>query len=116
MKIIYTIVVILLLIFVVDFSMNNSTPIQFKYRDLIDFTLPAYMLIFVSFLAGVIFAGIMGIVERFRLSRTINELNRAVRDLKRELRSHVQPTVTDDNQKTQTTGTSVSGDITDKVF
>lgn len=116
MKIIYTIVVILLLIFVVDFSMNNSNPIQFKYRDIIDFTLPAYMLIFVSFLAGVIFAGIMGIVERFRLSRTINELNRAVRDLKRELRSHTPPPVTEDNQKIQPPGISASGDTSDKIF
>jgi hypothetical protein len=44
------------------------------------------MLLFIAFLAGVIFTGFMGIVERFRLTRTINRLNKSIRDLRRETR------------------------------
>ena len=46
------------------------------------------MLIFLSFLAGVIFTGFMGIVERFRLTRTINRLNKTIRDLRREMKAN----------------------------
>ena len=46
------------------------------------------MLIFISFLAGVIFTGFMGIVERFRLTRTINRLNKTIRDLRREMKAN----------------------------
>jgi uncharacterized protein YeeX (DUF496 family) len=44
------------------------------------------MLFFIIFLIGVIFTGFMGIVERFRLSRTINKLNKTIRELRREVR------------------------------
>jgi uncharacterized protein YeeX (DUF496 family) len=44
------------------------------------------MLIFISFLVGVVFTGFMGIVERFRLNRTINKLNKTIRELRREVR------------------------------
>jgi hypothetical protein len=46
------------------------------------------MLIFFSFLVGVIFTGFMGIVERFRLTRTINRLNKIIRDLRREMKAN----------------------------
>jgi hypothetical protein len=49
------------------------------------------MLIFISFLAGVVFAGFMGIVERFRLSRTITRLNKTIRELRRDLRANEAP-------------------------
>ena len=45
------------------------------------------MLIFIAFLAGVIFTGFMGIVERFRLTRTISRINKTIRDLRREMKS-----------------------------
>jgi uncharacterized protein YeeX (DUF496 family) len=44
------------------------------------------MLIFIAFLCGVVFTGFMGIVERFRLNRTISKLNRTIRELRREVR------------------------------
>jgi signal transduction histidine kinase len=49
------------------------------------------MLIFISFLLGVVFTGFLGIVERFRMSRTINRLQKQIRDLKRELRVQEPP-------------------------
>ena len=101
MKVIYTVIVVLLILFVITFSLTNTFPVQLKYLDWINVTLPAYMLIFVCFLVGVIFTGFMGIVERFRLNRTINQLQKTIRELRRELRSNEAPKIIDD-QKTAT--------------
>lgn len=86
MKVLYTIIIVLLMLFIITFSLANTLPMQLKYYTLIDVILPTYMIIFVSFLSGVVFTGFLGIVERFRLNRTINRLNKTVKDLKREMR------------------------------
>ena len=86
MKVLYTIIIVLLMLFIITFSLENPSLVQLKYYTLIDVTLPTYMIIFVIFLAGVVFTGFMGIVERFRLNRTINRLNKTIKELRRELR------------------------------
>lgn len=86
MKVLYTIIIVLLMLFIITFSLSNTLPMQLKYYTLIDVILPTYMIIFVSFLSGVVFTGFMGIVERFRLNRTINKLNKTIKELKREIR------------------------------
>ena len=86
MKVLYTIIIVLLMLFIITFSLENTSLVQLKYYTLIDVTLPTYMIIFVSFLAGIVFTGFMGIVERFRLNRTINGLNKTIKELRRELR------------------------------
>ncbi|MCX7982408.1 MAG: LapA family protein [Syntrophales bacterium] len=91
MKVIYTIIAVLFIMLIVTFSLMNTTPVELKYLDLFRVTVPAYMLIFVCFLIGVIFTGFLGLVERFRMSRTINRLQKQVRDLKRELRAQEGP-------------------------
>jgi uncharacterized integral membrane protein len=91
MKVIYTVIVALLLMFIITFSLENTLPVQLKYYDFFDRWLPTYMLIFVAFLVGVIFTGFMGIVERFRLTRTISRLNKTVRELRRELKANENP-------------------------
>jgi len=101
MKIVYTIVVVLLILFVITFSLANTFPVRLQYLDLIDVTVPVYLLIFICFLAGVVFTGFMGIVERFRMSRTINQLNRTIRELRREIRSAEPPPVLDEGTKPQ---------------
>ena len=58
------------------------------------------MLIFIAFLAGVIFTGFMGIVERFRLTRTINRLNKTIRDLRREMKANENPSDVEEEGKT----------------
>ncbi len=55
---------------------------------------------FHRFLAGVIFTGFMGIVERFRLTRTINRLNKTIRDLRREMKANENPPYVEDGGKT----------------
>jgi len=96
MKIVYTVIVVVLILFIITFSLANTFPVQLRYLDVINVTLPAYMLIFICFLIGVVFTGFMGIVERFRLNRTITHLNRTIRDLRRELRSNEPPPIIED--------------------
>jgi uncharacterized integral membrane protein len=101
MKIIYTIVLALLVMFVITFSLENTSDIQLKYYDFFRRSLPAYMLIFIAFLVGVIFTGFMGIVERFRLTRTINRLNKTIRELRRDIKANEKPVYLDLEEKPQ---------------
>jgi len=86
MKVIYTIILAIFIMFIITFSLENTIPIHLRYYELFEKWIPTYMLIFIAFLAGVIFTGFMGIVERFRMNRTINRLNKTIRDLRREMK------------------------------
>lgn len=86
MRIFYTIIIVGIVIFIISFSLQNSSDVPLKYYELLNVTLPSYMLMFVSFLVGVIFTGLMGLSERLNLTKTIRQLNKTVRDLRRELR------------------------------
>jgi aspartate aminotransferase-like enzyme len=59
------------------------------------------MLVFISCLVGVVLMGCMGIVERFRLSRTIAHLNKTIRDLRREVRNYDEVKAADDDKKSE---------------
>ncbi len=100
MKVIYTVIVVLVMLFIITFSLENTLLIRLKYYDLINVALPTYMLVFIAFLVGVIFTGFMGIVERFRLNRTINKLNRTIRELRREVRDSKKEPLLDEELKT----------------
>jgi len=100
MKVIYTIIVVIFFMFVITFSLENTIPIRLQYYDYFERWLPTYMLIFIAFLAGVIFTGFMGIVERFRLNRTINRLNKTIRDLRREMKANENPPYIENGEKT----------------
>ncbi len=91
MKVVYTVVLAIVVMFIITFSLENTLPVQLRYYDFFERSLPTYMLIFIAFLAGVIFTGFMGIVERFRLTRTISRLNKTVRDLRREAKANENP-------------------------
>jgi len=91
MKVIYTIIVAIFVMFIITFSLENTIPIRLRYYEFFERWIPTYMLIFIAFLAGVIFTGFMGIVERFRLNRTINRLNKTIRDLRRETKVNENP-------------------------
>jgi uncharacterized integral membrane protein len=87
MKVIYTVILALIVIFIITFSLENTLPVRLRYYDFFERWLPTYMLIFIAFLAGVIFTGFMGIVERFRLTRTISRLNKTIRELRRDVKA-----------------------------
>jgi uncharacterized integral membrane protein len=91
MKVVYTVVLAIVVMFIITFSLENTLPVQLRYYEFFERSLPTYMLIFIAFLAGVIFTGFMGIVERFRLTRTINRLNKTIRDLRREMKANDNP-------------------------
>lgn len=98
MRIIYLVLVIILALFGVSFSHFNSTPIRLKYFNFFDIEIQPYLLIFISLLAGVIITGFWGVVERFRLNRTISRLNRTIRDLRKELRTNGTPPIIDESK------------------
>ena len=100
MRIIYLIFVIVFALFIVTFSQQNLMPIQLKYYNYLQHIppVPAYLLIFVSLLLGVIITGFWGIVERFRLNRTIRRLNKIVRDLRKELHANEEPPIIDEHK------------------
>ena len=100
MRIVYLILVILFSFFIVTFSQQNIDPVHLKYYNYLNIApVPTYMLIFASLLIGVIITAFWGIVERFRLNRTIRRLNKLVRDLRREIHASEAPPMIDD-QKT----------------
>jgi len=101
MKVIYTVIVAIFIMFIITFSLENAAPVKLHYYDVefLNQSLPAYMLIFIAFLAGVIFTGFMGVVERFRLNRTINRLNKTIRDLRREQKTNGNPPYIEEVEK-----------------
>ena len=98
MRIIYLILVIVFALFIVTFSQENLTKIHLQYYDFLKTDVPIYLLIFISLLFGVIITGFWGIVERFRLNRTIRRLNKIVRDLRKELHSNEAPPIIDEHK------------------
>jgi uncharacterized integral membrane protein len=99
MKIFYLILTIIFAFFIVTFSQFNSSPVTIRYYYVKDLVVPAYMLIFVALLAGVIITGLLGVVERFRLNRTIAKQNKTIRDLRKELRENEPPPMIEDRKK-----------------
>jgi uncharacterized integral membrane protein len=98
MRIIYLILVIVFALFIVTFSQQNLTPIHLQYYDFLKTDVPIYLLIFISLLFGVIITGFWGIMERFRLNRTIRRLNKIVRDLRKELNANEMPPIIDEHK------------------
>ena len=49
MKIIYTVILALVVIFIITFSLENTIPVRLGYYDYFERWLPTYMLIFVTF-------------------------------------------------------------------
>ena len=98
MRIIYLILVIVFALFIVTFSQENLTKIHLQYYDFLKTDVPIYLLIFISLLFGVIITGFWGIVERFRLNRTIRRLNKIVRDLRKELNANEMPPIIDEHK------------------
>ncbi|MDO9559316.1 MAG: LapA family protein [Syntrophales bacterium] len=104
MKIVYTVIVMLIMLFMITFSLENTSDVTLQYLHY-RIAMQTYMLLFVTFLAGVIFAGFMGIVERFRLTRTINKLNKTIREVRRDLRANDTPSIIEDSQHRNLTET-----------
>lgn len=99
MRVVYLVLTIIFAFFIVTFSQLNSEVVTIKYYYMKDINAPVYMLLFAALLVGVIITWFFSVVERFRLNRTISKLNRAIRDLKKEVRAHEPPPVIDQAKK-----------------
>ena len=93
MKLLYTIIITLVMLFIITFALVNTSPVQLKYYGFLDVSMATYMLIFVSFGVGVIFAGLVGIVERFRLSREVNKLTKNIKKLEKKIPTENLPAI-----------------------
>ncbi len=114
MNVIYTIIVAIIVLFIITFSVDNTDMVRLSYYSYFNKRFPLYIIIFVSFLMGVIFTGFSGIIERFRQNRTIKHLNKTIRDLHREIRAKENhfpvppsntghPTIPQENKETEKT-------------
>ena len=56
MKLLYTVIVFLVMLFIITFSLENTEPVSLQYLEY-RIVVKTYMLLFISFLAGVVFAG-----------------------------------------------------------
>ena len=83
MKLFYTVVGMLVVLFIITFSLTNTTPVHLKYYNIINFEVPSYLLIFISFGVGLRFAGFLDIVERLRLARKVSKLNKRIKVLEK---------------------------------
>jgi len=99
MKIFYLLLLIIFAFFIVTFSRLNEQLVTIRYYYLQDIVVPAYMLIFVALLLGVIITGLIGVMERFHLNRTISRLNKTIRDLRKELRDNQAPPMIEERKK-----------------
>ncbi len=85
MRLIYTVIIVIIVLFVISFSLENTAPVPLKYYGIIDVIVSSYLLIFISFFVGIIIAGLLDIVERFRLARTVKSLNKKIKEMEKEL-------------------------------
>jgi uncharacterized integral membrane protein len=101
MRIIYLILFVLLALLIADFSTYNSTPVHLQYYNFLDIKVPAFILPFSALIVGIIVGSLWGVVERFRLNRTISRLNRTIRDMRKDLRGNEPPPIIEDNNPAQ---------------
>lgn len=93
MKIVSLILLIIFAFFIVTFSLQNAALVHLKYYNFVDMDVPMYMLLFISLLVGIVITGFLGIIERFRLNRSISRSNKTIRDLRKELRTNEPPPI-----------------------
>lgn len=98
MKILSLILLMVFAFFIVTFSLENAAPVHLKYYNFFNMVVPIYMLLFISLLVGIIVTGFLGVIERFRLNRTISRLNKTIRDLRKELRANEPPPIIDETK------------------
>lgn len=100
MKFLYFLMTMAFVFFFVTFAFQNPGDVHIKYYGYVDHLVAVYLIVFISFFTGIIVAGLMGIVERFKLSMTINRLYRKIDDLERRNLSLMKSVPSSDETKT----------------
>ncbi|MEA2014428.1 MAG: LapA family protein [Thermodesulfobacteriota bacterium] len=93
MKLLYTIAITLIMLFIITFSLANTSPVQLKYYGFIDVSMATYLLIFIAFGVGIIFAGFVGIAERLRLSSQVKKLKKKIKMLEKKMPTETSPAI-----------------------
>jgi uncharacterized membrane protein YciS (DUF1049 family) len=76
-----------IVLIVVTFSQQNTADVPIRYFSLIpnDFKVASYLLIFLSFFVGVLLSGLIGIIERFRLTLSVSKLKKQIKVLEKDI-------------------------------
>lgn len=87
MKFIITILIMGLILLAVLFAQQNAEMVTIRFFGWIppDFKIASYLLILVSFFVGIVFAGFVGFIERFRLTMKISRLRKEIKGLESDL-------------------------------
>ncbi len=85
MKFVSVILLMILVFFGITFSLQNTSLVPLRYYDYYNLQVPAYLLIFSCIFIGMIIAGFMGLVERFKLSRKLSRLKKEIKKLEAEI-------------------------------
>jgi putative membrane protein len=83
--------VLLIIILAVENDAPMSTPVTFRidllFLEYKTAEMSLYVVVVVAFLVGIVFAGLYGMMERFRLRREIKTLEKEAGERERELNS-----------------------------
>ncbi len=87
MKFIITILIMGLILLAVLFSQQNADLVTIRFFGWIppDFKMASYLLILASFFVGIVFAGLVGLAERFRLTMKVSRLRKEIKGLESDL-------------------------------
>lgn len=85
MKFFTTIIVLALVFLAITFSIQNTGDVAVKYFDLLNAKVSLYALIFFSFFAGVVFSGLIGLIDRMRLKRSLTKTKKDLQNVEAEL-------------------------------
>ncbi len=88
MKLIKTLVVAIFFIVAITFALQNQQPITLRYYGLIPaFSVPLFLLVFVSILIGILIAGFGDIFVRYALRMRSYKCEKELRRVKEKLAS-----------------------------
>lgn len=85
MKLLVTFTVMALVLLAITFSPQNTDAVSLHYFNFASQPIPVYLLIFFSFLAGVIFSVFLGLIDRIKLRRTISKIRKELQALETEI-------------------------------
>lgn len=86
MRLIFTLVFLIMMIFFVVFSMqNHESEVSVNFGSWVSGTLPVYFVVFIAFGAGVVITSIIGIVEGIRIRMANAKLRHKIKKLEGEV-------------------------------
>ncbi len=85
MRFVVTIAILIIVLIAITFSLQNTDTVSLRYYDVFNTKVSSYLLMFICFFSGVVLAGLLGVVERVKMRRTITKLKREIKSLENEI-------------------------------